>query len=299
MDGLRAMESIRDIIAEEVALPVRGAVAAMAEAIVARHGDGVRGVLFYGGLLRDDVGEPPEDGLLDFYVLVERYGDIYHGWLAAAANALLPPNVLFMEIPWRGRALRAKYAVISLAQFAHGASPRCLQPMIWARFCQPARLVHASDERVRAVVIAALADAVTTMVANCAAFGGGEPLWLRGFTETYRCELRPEGRNRARGLYEADAARYDRMASLAAGECNTVPWLVRRMVGKLLNGARLIKAVFTYDGALEYALWKIERHSGVRAAATPWQRRHPLLAAPGLVWRLYRLGAFKTRANQD
>ena len=32
-------------------------------------------------------------------------------------------------------------------------------------------------------------------------------------------------------------------------------------VGKLLNGGRLIKALFTYDGALDYALWKIKRHS--------------------------------------
>jgi hypothetical protein len=42
-----------------------------------------------------------------------------------------------------------------------------------------------------------------------------------------------------------------------------------------------------------YILWKIERHSGVKATATPWQRRHPLLAAPGLAWRLYRRGAFR------
>jgi hypothetical protein len=25
---------------------------------------------------------------------------------------------------------------------------------------------------------------------------------------------------------------------------------------------------------------------------TDWQRRHPLLSAPVLAWRLYRLGAF-------
>jgi hypothetical protein len=47
-----------------------------------------------------------------------------------------------------------------------------------------------------------------------------------------------------------------------SGGGNAVPWLVRRLIGKLLNGARLIKALFTYDGALGYARWKITRHSG-------------------------------------
>ncbi len=249
------MLSLRELIAEETAQPVHESAAAVTEAILARHGDGVCAVLFYGACLRDG---PTDDGLLDFYVLVERYGDIHDGWFAAAANALLPPNVYLMETPWRGRRLRAKYAVMSLDQFAHGASPQSIQPMIWARFCQPTRLVHARDARVRGTVIAALAHAVTTMVS---ASGSGADLWVRGFTETYRCELRPEGGGRARRLYEADAARYDHMASLATGRGNAVPWIVRRIVGKLLNGARLLKALFTYDGAIEYALWKIKRHS--------------------------------------
>ena len=289
---LSAADGLREIIAEETARPVPEAVAAASRAIVARHGDAVRAVLFYGACLR---AGPADDGLLDFYVLVERYGDIYDGWFAGAANYLLPPNVFFMETPWRGRALRAKYAVISLEQFARLASPRAVQPMIWARFCQPTRLVHARDEQTRATIIAALAGAVTTMLGNCG--GGGEASWVAGFTETYRCELRPEGGERARRLYLADARRYDRMAGLATvggvGGGGAWPWFVRRLAGRLLNGARLIKAVFTYDGALDYALWKIARHSGVRATATPWQKRHPLLAGPGLAWRLYRRGAFR------
>jgi hypothetical protein len=70
-------------------------------------------------------------------------------------------------------------------------------------------------------------------------------------------------------------------------------WRFRRLVGKLLSILRLAKGVFTFDGGVDYILWKIERHSGVKATATPWQRRHPLLAAPGLAWRLYRRGAFR------
>jgi hypothetical protein len=56
---------------------------------------------------------------------------------------------------------------------------------------------------------------------------------------------------------------------------------------------RLAKGAFTFVGGVDYLLWKIERHSGVKTTVTAWQRRHPLLAAPGLAWRLYRRGAFR------
>jgi hypothetical protein len=68
---------------------------------------------------------------------------------------------------------------------------------------------------------------------------------------------------------------------------------VRRRLGKPLNIARLLKAAFTFDGAMDYALWKVERHSGVRPEATAWQRRHPLLAAPGLYRRLRKLNLLR------
>jgi hypothetical protein len=128
--------------------------------------------------------------------------------------------------------------------------------------------------------------------------------------------LRAEGADRARLVYEADRERYDGLtetALLAAGfdvqimadGCLSVPraadargaagiaWWFRRVLGKLLSILRLAKGVFTFDGGVDYILWKIERHSGVKATPTPWQRRHPLLAAPALAWRLYRRGAFR------
>jgi hypothetical protein len=61
---------------------------------------------------------------------------------------------------------------------------------------------------------------------------------------------------------------------------------LRRQLGKPLNLLRLIKAAFTFDGAIDYVVWKVERHSGVRLEIQPWQRRHPLLAAPRLYYQL-------------
>lgn len=70
-------------------------------------------------------------------------------------------------------------------------------------------------------------------------------------------------------------------------------WAMRRVLGKLLSVLRLAKGLFTFDGGVDYILWKIERHTGARIALTPWQRRHPLLASPVFLWRLYRLGAIR------
>ncbi|HYD45199.1 MAG TPA: hypothetical protein VEA79_08045, partial [Phenylobacterium sp.] len=65
-------------------------------------------------------------------------------------------------------------------------------------------------------------------------------------------------------------------------------WSLRQALGKPLNVARLIKAAFTFDGAARYAAWKIERHTGVDIELTPWRERHPILAAPGVLWRVAR-----------
>ena len=136
-------------------------------------------------------------------------------------------------------------------------------------------------------------------------------LWTRAFAESYRCELRPETPERAGQIYRADAARYDAIAAdalvaaglpvIATGE-RIMPvfdagarrsWALRRLVGKTFNVLRLIKASTTVADGIDYLLWKIERHSGVKTTLSPWQRRHPLLAAPGLAWKLYRQGAFR------
>ncbi len=70
-------------------------------------------------------------------------------------------------------------------------------------------------------------------------------------------------------------------------------WAWRARLGRPLNILRLLKASFTFEGAMDYAAWKVERHSGVRIEVSPWQRRFPLLAAPGLYWKLRRRGVIK------
>jgi hypothetical protein len=216
----------------------------------------------------------------------------------------LPPNVFHATALWRGEPVRAKYAVISMTQFRRGLSRESLQTSLWARFAQPCRLVWVRDQQARAAVGAALADAVITMVAATAPLlercASAERLWLRGFGETYRAELRTEGAARAKSIYESARERYDAITPLAIAAAGTADgrwaqlrWAGRRVLGKTLSVLRLIKSAFTFDGGVDYILWKIERHSGVRLPVSPWQRRHPLLASPVFLWRLYRLGAIR------
>ena len=305
-DSLQALQAF---IATELALPVSKPALAMSDAVRSRHGEAVLAVLFYGSCLRR-----PEtqlvDSLLDFYVLVDDYRAAYDKPWLAWANQILPPNVFYIEINHGDARLRAKYAVISLRQFAHGTSMAANSVSLWARFCQPVRLTWSRTPAAATAVAAACSEAVLTMLTAIrspqpAAPVDADPqqaidLWIAGFRMTYGAELRPESADRATHIVATDSDRYVAVTPLALavlaqrnrGEAALSP-RPRRILGKLLNVARLIKGAFTFEGGLDYILWKIARHSGVTLTATDWQRRHPLLAAPGLAWRLYRRGAFR------
>jgi len=301
-------QALLAFVAAELALPVSKPALAMSDAVRSRHGAAVLAVLFYGSCLRR-----PEtqlvDSLLDFYVLVDDYRAAYDKPWLAWANQALPPNVFYLEIKYGDATLRAKYAVISLRQFAHGTSMAASSVSLWARFCQPVRLTWSRHPSAAADVARACSEAILTMLTAVQPSPAVEPasvdaqqaldLWTAGFRATYGAELRPEGSDRAALIVAAEADRYVAVTKLGLavlanrGPGVLKPWRRQRIVGKLLNFARLFKAAFTFEGGLDYVLWKIARHSGVTLAVTDWQRRHPLLAAPGLAWRLYRRGAFR------
>jgi hypothetical protein len=70
-------------------------------------------------------------------------------------------------------------------------------------------------------------------------------------------------------------------------------WWFRRVQGKILSTLRLLKAAATFDDALDYLLWKIQRHSGVFIEPSRLQRRYPVIFAWPLLFRLWRKGAFR------
>lgn len=284
------MERLRDLVAAELAEPVDPRVAELAAAIAAAQGPASRAVLFYGSCLR----ERQLDGLmLDFYLLVSDYRAAYGRRWLAAANRLLPPNVF----PFAKDGLRAKYAVLSEADFARENGIDAGSVSVWARFAQPARLVWAADEAARARAIDAVARAAPTLFALTPG-ERGDPLavFREGFRLTYGAELRAERDSKGGSIVDADPERYRRFGAAVLAEPPAAKggsWRWRQRKGKLLSLLRIAKASFTFAGGIDYLAWKISRHSGVPIEIRPWQRRWPLLAAVTLLPRLLRKGAIR------
>jgi hypothetical protein len=311
------------LLEAELATPVPDAVRAVADAIRARH-DTVSAVLFYGSCLRRGTTE----GVLDFYVLVDDYRAAHASRLAAWLGRALPPNVFYLELPRDGVTLRAKYAVISGRDFLHAAGPRALDCRVWSRFCQPARRVWARDAGAREAVLAAVERATRTAVERMLLWLPGDDalqrfrpaeLWVQAFRETYRAELRGEKAETIDTIYGAQPERFDRVALAALralearGRLRLVEagpelavesdprrrargrraWRLRRPVAKAIAVAGLVKTPLTFDAWVDYALWKVERHSGVRVTLTERQRRHPFRSAIPIALRLLRQRALR------
>lgn len=302
------LSSLVDLISAEVKRPLNPALASVAEAARERYGDGIVAVLIYGSCLREN---SDEGKIVDIYLLAEKYSQI-HGrspmrWL----NRWLPPNVYYLESHHCDRIVRAKYALLTLEHFCQLVAPTTLHPYFWARFAQPTALAWVRDRTTEQAVITALAQAVVTLVVEAAPLAPvaatSETFWPAAFAATYGTELRAERLGRAEELYRADRERYDQIFRLAcqttevAFDANRAKprqaarrkWRRRRYLGKTLSVLRLVKAAFSFQDGPDYLLWKVERHSGVHYQLSAWQRRHPLMAAPAVFWRLYRRGAFR------
>ncbi len=287
---------LRALIAAELDRPPGPAAEAMAAELAGRPG--AAALLFYGARLREGAGGVRGEGPLDLYLLTD--GDrAYHGpGPAALANRLLPPSV-YRETAEGPPPVEAKVAVISLAAFRARMRPGALDTTLWARFAQPAVLVWARSPAEREAVREAVAAAVETAAWWAARLApdpaNPEEAWRALFRHTYATELRVERGGRAGDIVAAAPERYRRLhALLIAGQeapdsaAAKRTWARRRIAGKPLNLARLAKAACTYRGGIAYALAKVERHSGRPVELRAWERRWPRLAAPVVLWRLWR-----------
>ena len=259
---------------------------------------GAAAILFYGSNLRTG----RLDGVLDYYVLLpgEQEGRIW-------------PRVSFREWNIPSRILRAKIATMSLERFEKAASGSLLDTTIWARFVQPAVLVWVANPTSRIRVVGALSSAAQCAAKLAIALGPSEAppkdYWRVLFQATYNAELRFEKKGREESILDLNEKHFDDLLALALNAakipfrpegdvikpCLPAPergatltwWRKRRMFGKSLNILRLLKASTTFEGAAKYAAWKIKRHTGVTLEVTPWQERHPVLAAPGALIKVW------------
>ena len=288
---------LKKLVAEELSAPVDARVSEMAAAIAAKHGDASRAVLFYGSCLRE---QQLEGLMLDFYLVVSGYGDAYDRPWLAKANQLIPPNVFYFE----HEGLVAKYAVLSVDDFARECGERARSTSVLARFAQPARLVWQADAAAGTGAADAVAQCAPTLLRWTAPLGPDETvldLWKLAFRLTFAAELRAERTDRSEAIVASASARYQRFGEAAMSAITSRPtcrqalawWKAMRRKGKALSVLRLAKASGTFAGGADYIVWKINRHAGTRIELKPWQRRWPLLAGLTLLPRLLRSGAVR------
>lgn len=291
----------------------------------ARHNDAICCTLLYGSCLRSgDI----YDGLLDLYLICDNYREAYQHPLLAAANWMLPPNVFYaeqkpLEQAPGAQTLRCKVTVISLRDFQRGCTRAWFESYIWGRFAQPTRILYSRDQHVRDQVHNCLLQAARTLLRNTIPAlpqqGSLIGLWEQSLALSYATELRTERNDRAtelalsaRDFYtnmtqqHADSLGFHFALSEVNGELQyqhqvgqmqhywgTLAWALRRGQGKLLSILRLIKALLTFDGGMDYIAWKLERHSGEEIVIPDRVRKAPFLFMWGFFWELYRRGLFK------
>ncbi|KHK92298.1 hypothetical protein [Novosphingobium malaysiense] len=296
-EDLDVTETLETRVTAALNRPVEPEVRALAEMLAPVD---ALGVLFYGSNLRTGSLE----GVLDFYVLTSGHQE-----------EKIWPRVSYHEVPHSGSTLRAKVATMSLETFRAAASGELLDTTIWARFVQPSALAWERDPQAGADIAEAVARAAETAARLAVALGpdAGTPedYWRALFRATYAAEFRVEKAGREDSILSTNREHFDGLLPLALmsqgigfgrGAGSTIRpempkqqrsalaawWKRRQRLGKPYNVLRLLKASTTFDGAARYAAWKIERHTGVPVVITPWRERHPVLAAPGVLWQVWR-----------
>ena len=313
---MNARKRLEERVAEEFDRPVSPGAHALTVAARERHPDAVA-VLFYGSCLR---GADDYEGVLDLYVLVDRYEQTYDRRVLVWLNRVLPPNVFYLETTAPEGTVRAMFAVVELASFVDFMDDSRRESYFWGRFSQPVALVWATDSGVRDQLARGCATAVATFVRNALALVpvefSVEDLWVAGLSRSYNTELRSEGPDRSAALFATFAdyywdvtqpalellpfdaevvapERYRVVVPPAERRMRQAAWRRRGVTSKLLSLLRILRNGYTVDGGPEYVMWKIERHTDFRFDKTWRDQPIPLLALAREAWRAWRAGAFR------
>lgn len=295
---------------------VPGPVLAFVEAILGERRP--IGVIYYGSSLwKKDL-----TGLLDFYIVCDCLSDWHNAYysFSKVANAFLPPNVEYYEWQDATTSLRAKVAILSLDQFRKATSLSSIDTTMWARFCQPTKILwwrgHQEKQALLRCLIRSIGVAVWWAAYLGPQQGKAEDYWYNLFRNTYRAELRVEAKNRPVLILEGREKYFIQLLKcgwqamkIHYRESSTGilypqiskeqkilvnrKWQIRARLGRPLNILRLIKAAFTFKGGAHYIIWKINRHRQINLQLNDFQKKHPLVNAPWLLFKLYRQGVFQ------
>lgn len=287
-------------------------ITAVCDDIKSRHPDRVLAFVYYGSSLRE-MNNP--DKMLDFYVVVDSYRKTHRNPVRAMLNAVIPPAVYYHEMMHKnGQLTTCKYSIISIKAFERRSTSSAYLSTVWGRFSQPCVVLFPKTNAVYHRIMAARAAALRHIMAETAPLFEAPTttteFFGRGFRESYRTELRPEASDaRSREIVERYLERYKAVMAAVYGAPDSngktvlpatgsklgakLRWAGRRILGKPMTAVRLINNAATFDGGLDYVLRKLHNHSGVTIEPTPFQRKHPVMCAPILGWKLWRKGAFR------
>lgn len=272
-------------------------------------------VLFYGSCLHQPQAK---DGLIDLYAIVSDYKNIWpqRRLLTLAAKAL-PPNVFFLRHRQpKEEPTACKYAVLTLSDFEVGCS-HWFHSYIYGRFAQPVAISYcqlpAIKERLLRALLGATDKLLTETLPIITSPFTASDFWQLALKLSYGAELRPESTDRIDRLINANTTYYEETAHMWLANQLSVTaqndgqnitftattgryhrliwhlrWLGRSWWGKLLSALRLAKALTTFDGAIEYAIHKVEKHTGEPVQISETIRNRPLLFIPVLLFKLLR-----------
>lgn len=274
--------------------------------------DGIQAVFLYGSGLWQGYSD---DCVWDIQILVERLSDFSSAYWPRMAGRVISPNVFYYEISDNAlpspNIWRIKCNVMTFDQFEKHCKGRSLTPHIWARFAQPCRLLHARSGAEEKRAAGAIANAVRTFHDFALPFApdsitSSHDIWAAGLRKTYAMELRSEKEGRGNLIIKSAPANFAKRTELWLKETGEDDFPSRKTqkqnrrltrlkmpLAKCVNFFRLLKSATTFQGGVDYALYKIERHSGVRVEPTEFQRKYPLIGGWPLLWTLWRKGALR------
>jgi len=276
------------------------------DALRQKYGEGLSAIILYGSWLRGQ-----RDTVIDLYVILDDYKSL-NSITHALLNTLVAPNVYHMTLNRGKDNFAAKYATVSESAFKKTIT-RDFHTYFWARFAQPSVILYARNHLIESQLTTLFSIAAKRLVRETTPMlpqkFSSESLWKKAFELTYRCELRSESQNTP----EIIASHLGGLPAALAEECALTPiddrnwqsntsysranckilWFLRMFVGKCFSVARLLKALVTFDNPLDYLVWKIERHTGIKEIPTQLQRKYPLLFSWPLLWRIYKRGGFR------
>jgi hypothetical protein len=266
---------------------------------------GVQAILLYGSVLWNAVRGPTSQP--DFIAVVDgprswnpRLGDRL--W-----RALLPPSVYCL----RANGTLAKISVVTARVLADQTSPRARDLHLAGRLSKRVALVWARDARARQVIVDAQRAALVTM--GRLALGRGV-VALDGFLRallalSYESEVRIVEPGKIAALFDVEREHYRAVGRALLAALGGEPIDATATVFRLPDGVaappaetlrmlrrsrrraflRWPKYLATYDGWLEYLLQKLAR-SGTPVVLSERQRRHPLIFAFPVLFRMVRAG---------